>query len=109
MRRTVEFALECQRIVDRFNADNDNNLSLRAGIDAGTVSSGLFGKPSVVYDMWGAAVNLAHQIKNGAPSPGIYVTSRVYDTLQETMAFTSAGTVSVDGATEPIWRLSERP
>ncbi len=59
--------------------------------------------------MWGAAVNLAHQIKNGAPQPGIYVTSRVYDTLQETMAFTSAGTVSVDGATEPIWRLSERP
>jgi len=109
VRRTVDFALECQRIVDRFNADTGNNLSLRAGIDTGTVSSGLFGRPSVVYDMWGSAVNLAHQIKNGSPQPGIYVTSRVQDTLQETMEFTAAGSVSVDGATEPIWRLSERP
>jgi class 3 adenylate cyclase len=108
VRRTVDFALECQQIVERFNADTDNNLSLRAGIDTGTVSSGLFGKPSVVYDMWGAAVNLAHQIKNGSPQPGVYVTSRVYDTLQDTMQFTSAGTVSVDGVTEPVWRLSER-
>jgi class 3 adenylate cyclase len=109
VRRTVDFALECQRIVDRFNADTDNNLSLRAGIDTGTVSSGLFGKPSVVYDMWGAAVNLAHQIKNGSPQPGIYVTSRVYDTLQDTMEFTAAEAVSVDGTNEPVWRLSERP
>jgi class 3 adenylate cyclase len=108
VRRTVDFALECQQIVERFNADTDNGLSLRAGIDTGSVSSGLFGKPSVVYDMWGAAVNLAHQIKNGSPQPGVYVTSRVYDTLQDTMEFASAGTVSVDGVTEPIWRLSER-
>jgi len=70
VRRTVDFALECQQIVERFNADTDNGLSLRAGIDTGSVSSGLFGRPSVVYDMWGAAVNLAHQIKNGSPQPG---------------------------------------
>ena len=82
---------------------------MRAGIDTGSVSSGLFGKPSVVYDMWGSAVNLAHQIKNGSPQPGIYVTSRVYDTLQETMQFTSAGTVTVDGVSEPVWQVSENP
>jgi len=109
VRRTVDFALECQRIVERFNAETDGNLSLRAGIDTGSVSSGLFGKPSVVYDMWGSAVNLAHQIKNGSPQPGIYVTSRVYDTLQETMQFTSAGTVTVDGVSEPVWQVSENP
>ena len=59
--------------------------------------------------MWGSAVNLAHQIKNGSPQPGIYVTSRVYDTLQETMQFTSAGTVTVDGVSEPVWQVSENP
>ena len=108
VRRTVDFALECQQIIERFNTENDSSLSLRAGIDTGPVSGGLFGKPSVVYDMWGAAVNLAHRIKNGAPQPGVYVTSRVYDAMQDTMEFTSAGTVSVDGATEPVWQLSER-
>ena len=109
VRRTVDFALECEQIVERFNADTGHVLSLRAGIDTGRVSSGLFGTPSVVYDMWGAAVNIAHQIKNGSPQPGIYVTSRVQEVLQETVEFTPAGTIAVDGATEPVWRLSESP
>jgi class 3 adenylate cyclase len=109
VRRTVDFAVECQQIVERFNSETGHSLSVRAGIDTGTVSSGLLGRPSVVYDMWGAVVNLAHQIKDGSPHPGIYVTSSVYDALQETMTFASAGTVSVDGeAAQPIWRLSER-
>ncbi|BBZ58499.1 adenylate/guanylate cyclase domain-containing protein [Mycolicibacterium phocaicum] len=105
VRRTVDFALECQRIIDRFNNETGNHLGLRAGIDTGTVSSGLGGEYSVVYDMWGAAVNVAYQVKSGSPQPGIDVTDRVYQALQATMTFTSAGTMSVDGQDEPIWRL----
>jgi class 3 adenylate cyclase len=107
VRRTVDFALECQQIVERFNSETGNELRLRAGIDTGTVSSGLLGRPSVVYDMWGAVVNLAHQIKDGSPQPGIYATSRVYETLQETTRFEPAGTIAVDGEAQSIWRLSE--
>jgi len=108
VRRTADFALECQQIVERFNGETGNDLRVRAGIDTGAVSSGLLGRPSVVYDMWGAVVNLAHQIKDGSPQPGIYVTSSVYDVLQESMEFASAGTVVVDGEAQPIWRLTER-
>ena len=97
--------MECQRIIDRFNSETGNHLGLRAGIDTGTVSSGLGGEYSVVYDMWGAAVNVAYQVKSGSPQPGIDVTDRVYQALQATMTFTSAGTMSVDGVDEPIWRL----
>ncbi|MGB8405299.1 MAG: adenylate/guanylate cyclase domain-containing protein [Mycobacterium sp.] len=107
VRRTVDFALECQRIIDRFKTETNNNLSLRAGIDTGTVSSGLGGRHAVVYDMWGAAVNVAYQIKSGSPQPGIDVTDRVYRALRATMNFTSVGTVTVDGHEEPIWRLVE--
>jgi class 3 adenylate cyclase len=107
VRRTVDFALECQRIVERFNAETNSSLSLRAGVDTGTVSSGLSGRPSVVYDMWGAAVNIAYQVKNGSRQPGIDVTERVYSALRETMTFTSAGTVTVDGQEQRIWRLVE--
>jgi class 3 adenylate cyclase len=108
VRRTVDFALEMQRIVDRFNSENDRNLDIRAGIDTGTVTSGLVGRSSIVYDMWGAAVNLAYQIQSGSPQPGVYVTSQVYEVMRDTRHFTSAGTISVDGNEEPIWRLSER-
>ncbi|CAN5439780.1 adenylate/guanylate cyclase domain-containing protein [soil metagenome] len=105
VRRTVDFAAEMQRIVDRFNGETNNNLRLRAGIDTGTVTSGLVGRSSLAYDMWGAAVNLAYQVQSGSPQPGVYVTSRVYDLMRDSRQFTAAGSVSNDGADEPIWRL----
>ncbi|TPG35240.1 adenylate/guanylate cyclase domain-containing protein [Mycolicibacterium hodleri] len=107
-RRTVDFALECQRIVDRFNSETSSSLSLRAGIDTGTVSSGLSGRMSVVYDMWGAAVNIAYQVKSGSQQPGIDVTDAVYETLRETMNFAPAGSVTIDGREQSIWRLEDR-
>src|SRR5581483_10557593 len=108
VRRIVDFALETQRILDRFNSETGHHLSLRAGIDAGRVSSGLVGRSAVVYDMWGAAVNLAYRVQSGSPQPGIYVTQRVYENIGDTKAFTPVGTITVDGSEEPIWRVSER-
>lgn len=108
VRRTVDFAIEMQRIVDRFNGESGNNLELRAGIDTGTVTSGLVGRSSLAYDMWGAAVNLAYQVQGGSPRPGVYVTSQVYEAMRESRHFTSAGELTVDDQQEPIWRLSER-
>jgi class 3 adenylate cyclase len=109
IRRTVDFAGECQRIIERFNSEASLKLSLRAGIDTGTVSSGLVLEPSPVFDMWGTAVNLAHRIKNGMPDPGVYVTARVYDSLAEALPFSAAGTITVDGSRESVWRLTESP
>jgi class 3 adenylate cyclase len=107
IRRTVDFALECQRIIERFNNEASLHLSLRAGIDTGTVSSGMIGEPSPVFDMWGTVVNLAHRMKNGMPDPGIYVTARVYDGLAETMSFAAAGTITADGTEVSVWRVTE--
>jgi class 3 adenylate cyclase len=108
VRRTVDFALETQRIIGRFNAETGRHLSLRAGIDAGRVSSGLVGRSSIVYDMWGAAVNLAYRVQSGSRQEGIYVTQVVYETIGDTAAFTPAGAITMDGVEQPIWRVSER-
>ena len=108
VRRTVDFALEFQRIIDLFNTETGHHLGLRAGIDTGRVSSGLIDRSSIIYDMWGAAVNLAYRVQSGSPQPGIYVTQQVYETIGDTEVFTSASTVTVDGSQEPIWCVSER-
>ena len=106
--RTVEFALECQRIIDRFNAESGLSLGLRTGIDAGPVSSGLIGDPAVMFDLWGTAVNVAHRIKDDLPSEGIYVTARIRDVVGDAYQLTEAGIVRSDGVDEPVWRLAER-
>jgi class 3 adenylate cyclase len=108
VRRTVDFAIEMQWVIDRFNAETGNELNLRAGIDTGTVTSGLVGRSTLAYDMWGSAVNVAYQVQSGSPQPGIYVTSRVYDVMRDTRDFSPAGEVSGEADAEPIWRLTER-
>jgi class 3 adenylate cyclase len=105
-RRTVDFALECEQIVQRFNSEVGTDLRIRAGIDSGDVGSGLVGRPSVVFDMWGAAVNLAFQVKEGSAQPGIYVTSRVYEPLEDNLSFRDAGTLTIDGQPQRIWRVA---
>ncbi|MCW1957602.1 MAG: HAMP domain-containing protein, partial [Mycobacterium sp.] len=108
VRRAVDFAQECERIIERLSSDSGLSLSLCAGIDTGKVNSVLVGAHSTVFDLWGTAVNLAHRIKSRVPQSGVYVSSRVYKTLSETTSFVSAGTVSVDGSNEPIWQLVEQ-
>jgi len=108
VRRTVDFAIEMQRIIHRFNAETGRDLKLRAGIDTGAVSSGLVGRTSLAYDLWGQAVNLAYQVQSGAPQPGIYATTQVYEVMRDSRQFASAATITVDGTEQQVWRLSER-
>lgn len=108
VRRTVDFAIEMQRIVDRYNGETGNNLQLRAGIDTGTVTSGLVGRSSLAYDMWGATVDLANQVQSGTSQPGVYVTAAVRDAVSESGLFVAAGEITTPSGTEPVWRLTER-
>ena len=106
--RSVEFALEMRQIIARFNNQTGHDLRLRVGINTGNVVSGLVGRSSLVYDMWGGAVSLAYQMHSGAPQPGIYVSAEVYRALEDVRQFTPAGTISVGGTDQPIYRLLER-
>ncbi len=83
VRRTVDFAIEMDRIIDRYAAESGHDLRLRAGIDTGSAASGLVGRSTLAYDMWGSAVDVAYQVQRGSPQPGIYVTSRVHEVMQD--------------------------
>ncbi len=109
VRRTVDFALEMQHIVDRFNSGTGDGIGLRAGINTGSAVSGLVGESRVTYDLWGSAVNPAYEIHRGANQLGIFVTEEVFEVMHNVRQFTPAGTISVGGSEQPIWRLSEAP
>lgn len=106
--RAVDFALEIGRIIDRFNSQSHHQLGSRVGVNTGNVVSGLVGRSGLVYDMWGGAVSLAYQMHSGAPQPGIYVSSQVYEALRDVRHFTPAGSISVGGTDQAIYRLLER-
>ncbi|MDY6995764.1 MAG: adenylate/guanylate cyclase domain-containing protein [Actinomycetota bacterium] len=104
-RRTVDFAVEMQRIIDRFNAETGHRLRLRAGINTGTVTSGLLGQSNLVYDIWGSAVNVAYQVHKTPPDAGVYVTDVVYEAMRDIRDFTADGEIVVSDRVERLYRL----
>ncbi|KAA9111391.1 adenylate/guanylate cyclase domain-containing protein [Microbacterium rhizomatis] len=105
VRRAVDFAKEMRGVVERFNAQHGADIDLRAGVDTGTVTSGLVARTSLAYDLWGDAVSLAYRVRSVTGEPGIYVSESVRDRLQDSTVFTQAGTVELQGKTQTVWRV----
>jgi class 3 adenylate cyclase len=103
-RRVVELAIEMQHILDVFSAQHDTKLQLRAGIDTGTVTSGLVGRSSIVYDMWGDTVSLAHRV-HASGSAGIFLTQRVVDKLPDASGLHESGTVDTQSGQQRVWSI----
>src|SRR5690606_32150672 len=92
-------------ILRRFSAQHGADLNLRAGIDVGTVTSGLVGRRAVIYDLWGDAVNLAFRLQGGAAGPGIFVSQAVADKVADLVEVADAGRVETKPRVEPVWRI----
>ncbi|MBN9176821.1 MAG: HAMP domain-containing protein [Microbacterium sp.] len=107
VRRAVDFALQMRDVIDRFNAQNGSSIGLRAGVDTGTVTSGLVARTNLAYDLWGDAVSIAYRARNVSPAPGIYVSQTVRDRLQDTVGFAAAGSVEVRGTQQQVWRVEQ--
>lgn len=105
VRRAVDFAVELRKAVDRFNAQHDAEIELRAGVDTGTVTSGLVGRTNLAYDLWGDAVNLAHRVQDAAGRPGIYVSDAVHERLKDSVPLVAAGTVDTGSGTQTVWKV----
>lgn len=105
MRRAVDFAVQMRNVVQRFNAQNGTSIDIRAGVNTGTVTSGLVGRTSLAYDLWGDAVNLAYRVRRATEQPGIYVSEAVRDRLQDSIEFEEVGQVEVNGAQQNVWRI----
>lgn len=105
VRRAVEFAREMRASIERFNAQHGTAIDLRAGVDTGTVTSGLVARTNLAFDLWGDAVSLAYRVRSVSGEPGIYVSDAVRDRLQDSVAFDEAGVVELDGRQQTVWRV----
>lgn len=104
-RRIVDFALELQRILDRFSAQWGVSLHLRAGLDLGSASSGLVGRAHMVYDLWGEAVNLAFRVQAERSESGIYLTERLAAGVPASVPLIDVGVVDTPAGPQRILRI----
>ena len=106
VRRTVDLAVDLQRVLERFGAQLGATLNLRAGIDTGTVTSGLVGRSHVVYDLWGDAVSLAFRVQGETSEPGIFLTQRVVDKLPANQSLVAVGVLHTAKGEQRVWRVN---
>ena len=104
-RRMVDFSMELQRILERFGGKHGIELNLRAGLDTGTVTSGLVGQTHIAYDLWGDAVNLAFQIQGSNNEAGIFLTQQVVDRMPDTVHIRDWGVVTTASGEQRVWRI----
>jgi adenylate cyclase len=96
----AEMALDMQRAIVQFRAENGKPLSIRIGIHTGPVVAGVIGTRKFSYDLWGDTVNTASRMESHGLGGGIQVTAKTYERLRDKYLFEERGLIQVKGKGE---------
>jgi adenylate cyclase len=104
----VQLALDMRETVAT-RTFGDQKLAFRIGINSGPVVAGVIGRKKFIYDLWGAAVNLASRMESHGASGTIQITRNTYDLVKDEFDCESRGTIKVKGADEmEVWHVIGR-
>jgi len=108
MSRMVDFALELQAQVKRFNYDHGSSLDVVSSIHSGDVIAGIVGSKKLIYDVWGETVSIANAMlaQSNASSGTILVSDPVHDFLKDLYLFEKIDPASPGERLIPVWRLT---
>ncbi len=97
----AELLLQCARgmitELDLFNSQNDTELSIRIGINTGSVVAGVIGKKKFIYDLWGDSVNIASRMESHGIAGRIQVAESTYMLLRDKYSFEKRGEIEIKG------------
>ncbi|MEQ8962545.1 MAG: adenylate/guanylate cyclase domain-containing protein [Coleofasciculus sp. C2-GNP5-27] len=93
----AEMALDMQQEIQHFNEKHHAELSIRIGINTGSVVAGVIGTKKIIYDLWGDAVNTASRMESHGLPGTIQVTAATYKSLQDNYVLQERGIIQVKG------------
>jgi class 3 adenylate cyclase len=73
------------------------DLSLRIGLQVGSVIAGVIGIRKFIYDVWGDTVNIASRLESQGSPGRTHVSEMVFERLQGRFVFEERGTIELKG------------
>ncbi len=107
-RRSIDFSIAALQIVKRFNTEQHCQLSIRVGLDSGTVSSGVVGSRKLRFSLWGETADHARKVCSHARPNTIMVSQDVYGRIGDRYGFEQRQNGHDDGFAIYEW-IPERP
>jgi adenylate cyclase len=89
-------ALAMHENARKLNSELDG-LSLRIGLQVGSVIAGVIGIRKFIYDVWGDTVNTASRLESHGAPGRTHVSEMVFERLQGRFAFEARGTIELKG------------
>ncbi|HEY9597487.1 MAG TPA: adenylate/guanylate cyclase domain-containing protein, partial [Cyanophyceae cyanobacterium] len=96
----ANLALDMQKAIAEFNAEQNQSFSIRIGINTGPVVAGVIGLKRFIYDLWGDTVNVASRMESHGLAGSIQVSEATYQCLKEQYLFQKRGIIQVKGRGE---------
>ncbi len=97
-RRVVAFARGALAEEAHWRQQNDLDLQIRVGIASGPVIGGVIGQQRILFDLWGATVNIAARMESSSLPGRIQLTAETRDLIGDDEASAcQARTLDVKG------------
>jgi len=93
----AEMALSMQEEICRLRPEIGEELSIRIGINTGSVVAGVIGMQKFIYDLWGDAVNTASRMESHGVADCIQLSETSYKYLKDKYICTERGVIEVKG------------
>jgi adenylate cyclase len=90
--RIMNLAQDMLLVMDEFEG-----LSIRIGINTGTVIAGIIGQTRIAFDLWGRAVNIASRMESHGMDGRIQITEDTYGLVQDEYDFDDPRIIDVKG------------
>jgi class 3 adenylate cyclase len=96
----AETALEMLESLDKLELARMGHLSMRIGLNTGSVIAGVIGKKKFIYDLWGDTVNIASRMESQGVGGKIQVSESSFKLLKHRYIFEGPGKINVRGIGE---------
>jgi class 3 adenylate cyclase len=95
--RIAKMAIAMLGALRDYSARHGTDLTIRIGVNTGSVVAGVIGRKKFIYDLWGDTVNTASRMESHGVPGRIHVTGSTYEVLKAEYEFESRGVIDIKG------------